>query len=680
MRNVSKQFKEVLKDKNRHMLHWADITLTNGTILNLDNRDLMQSGGMKIDDATSGSNSFDIGSVIINKSTITLDNSEDEYGTYDFDGASVVAYVGLKLPDGTTEKIRMGTYTVDEPKAVGSTIVLDCLDNVRLLDESYSKSTLQYPATLLQIALDACWNCGLSLNTTNFENSDYIVEKRPDDEATTFREVLSWVAQIACKFVRCDEYGRIFFGWYDEQEDLNGDALVIDGGVFDKDTPYSSGDNLDGGHFSPWDNETNYDAGTFELMSTYHHIWLLNSLTVGTDDIKITGVSVTFENESNGANTYLYGDMGYVLNIEKNDLIQTEDQAQNVAVIVGQKLVGMTFRTFSAGHLSDPTIEAGDTVFVTDRKQNSYKSYITNTVFTASGTQKSSCGAETPARKSSTRFTEATKALVEAKKNTAEQINSYDRSVQALTSLITQSFGVYKTEETMDDGSTIFYMHNKPELSESDTIWKMTADAFAVSTDGGNTWNAGMDSQGNAVVNVLSAIGIRFDWARGGTLTLGGENNVNGVLVILDKNGSVAGRFDNAGVDITGRFSTSWMTDIGDLFCSLSPDGLEFRNNSTVKGRLTIKRGISEGSRGVTIGTRGYVSIEDDEGGVVVYVYDRSDRKQKHTWWGSESHNGDFYMNGLQGKSARVVLPDNSYLDFTNGILTGGRTVSGVEL
>ena len=96
----------------------------------------------------------------------------------------------------------------------------------------------------------------------------------------------------------------------------------------------------------------------------------------------------------------------------------------------------------------------------------------------------------------------------------------------SLTSLITQSFGVYKTEEKLEDGSTIFYMHNKPTLKESDTIWKMTANAFAVSTDGGKTWNAGMDSQGNAVVNVLSAIGIRFDWARGGTLTLGGDRCV----------------------------------------------------------------------------------------------------------------------------------------------------------
>lgn len=679
MRNVSKNFKNEMKSGNRNYLLYADITLSSGETLNLTNKEIWENGFV-IDDATSGTSSFDLGSVIINKFTLTINNIYDDFSKYNFTDATVVAHIGLGLPDGTIEKIRMGTFAVDEPTYNGSTITLECLDNIRLLDEPYSKSTLQYPATLLQIVRDACWNCGLSLNTTDFENSDYIVENRPNSDATTFREVLSWVAQIACKYVRCDSHGRILLGWYNDQENLNGDAFVIDGGIFDKDIPYSTGDNLDGGLFNPWNDPVNYDAGTFDKMKNYHHIWALNSLSVGTDDIKITGISIILDSGSGENNTYLYGNIGYVLNIERNGLIQTEDQAQNVAVMVGEKLVGMTFRTFSAGHLSDPTIEAGDFVYVTDRKQNSYKSYITNTVFTAGGTQKSSCGAETPTRKSSTRFTEATKALVEAKKNTAEQINSYDRSVQALTSLITQSFGVYKTEETMDDGSTIFYMHNKPELSESDTIWKMTADAFAVSTDGGNTWNAGMDNHGNAIVNVLSAIGIRFDWARGGTLTLGGENNVNGVLVILDKNGSVAGRFDNAGVDITGRFSTSWMTDIGDLFCSLSPDGLEFRNNSTVKGRLTIKRGISEGSRGVTIGTRGYVSIEDDEGGVVVYVYDRSDRKQKHTWWGSESHNGDFYMNGLQGKSARVVLPDNSYLDFTNGILTGGRTVSGVEL
>lgn len=692
MRNVSKQFKEALKNKNRHMLHWADITLTNGTTLNLDNNDLMQRGGLKIDDATSGSNSFDVGSVIINRLTLTLDNSEDEYSTYDFDGASVVAYLGLKLPDGTTERIRMGTYTVDEPKAVGSTVVLDCLDNIRLLDESYSKSTLQYPATLLQIVRDACECCGLSLNTKNFEYSDYTVESRPDDEATTFREVMSWVAQIACKFVRCDAYGQIFLRWYDESDYVEEFALTderenkihtddsdeiivftepskakasVDGGRFDKDTPYSSGDSMDGGLFNPWEDDgTSYDAGTFDAMKTYHHIWLLSSLTVGTDDINITGVSVTLENESGESSAYLYGDTGYILSIEKNDLIQSEDQAKSVAVMVGEKLVGMTFRTFSAGHLSDPTIEAGDTVFVTDRKQNSYKSYITNTVFTAGGTQKSSCGAETPARRSSTRFTEATKALVKAKKNTAQQISTYDKSVQALTNLITQSFGVYKTEEKLDDGSTIFYMHNKPTLQESDTVWKMTADAFAVSTDGGYTWNAGMDSQGNAVVNVLSAIGIRFDWARGGTLTLGGEDNVNGVLHVLDADGNIIVDLNgNIGADITG---------------SITAKSRNYGYSVAVKnGAVTLYD--PDGKR---IGMFGWIGInENNTWRYVPYIRAIGNKEvsiEMDPKKGSMNITAEsFSVSSSPGKSGKAEFSDGSYLQFVNGILVGGKTADG---
>ena len=51
------------------------------------------------------------------------------------------------------------------------------------------------------------------------------------------------------------------------------------------------------------------------------------------------------------------------------------------------------------------------------------------------------------------------------------------------------------------------------------------------------TWKAGIDSSGNATVNLLSAVGIKFDWASGGTLTLGGQDDKAGILSILDENG-----------------------------------------------------------------------------------------------------------------------------------------------
>lgn len=101
----------------------------------------------------------------------------------------------------------------------------------------------------------------------------------------------------------------------------------------------------------------------------------------------------------------------------------------------------------------------------------------------------------------------------------SQKTAQYKIAEQRLTSLLAQSFGVFKTEEVQPDGSTVFYMHDKPTLAESANIWKMTGDAFAVSSDGGKTWNAGLDVSGNAVMNVLSVIGIDATWINADNLT-----------------------------------------------------------------------------------------------------------------------------------------------------------------
>lgn len=88
----------------------------------------------------------------------------------------------------------------------------------------------------------------------------------------------------------------------------------------------------------------------------------------------------------------------------------------------------------------------------------------------------------------------------------------YKIAEQQLASLMSQSFGVFNTEEILEDGSVISYMHDAPKLEESKNVWKMTENAFAVSSDGGRTWSAGLDASGNAILNVLSVIGIDATW------------------------------------------------------------------------------------------------------------------------------------------------------------------------
>lgn len=546
MVNASSEFKQMLIDDKRKFLAYVDITLADGTVLHLNNSHIWE-GGFKTEDAVSGSGYFQIGAAIINKLNLSLNNIYDDFFGYNFTGAEVVAYVGLELPDGTIEKLRKGTYTVtDEAGQNSSAVSLECLDNMRKFERSYSESTLQYPATLEQILQDACSACGVYLQTTTFANGSYVVQERPADESITFREIVSYVAQIAGKWARCDAYGRLVLGWYDDSDILTIKILADDdGGVID------TGDGAVLALLFPAEKE---DFLSGDIVTSMHRITSISTQDISLSDVTITGVQVK-EIVDDKEVTRLYGEKGYVISIEDNKLIAS-GQAVTVAELVGKQIIGMTFRPMSIAALSDPTIEAGDRAYVIDPKNNVYTTYFNNASFSMGDYQNLSCEAETPERNSIQRDSPASRIIAEARRNTAKQISDYDVAVQMLTGIIANSLGMFETKEETENGGVITYQHNKPTLAESSTIWKKTEDVFTVSTDGGKTWNAGMDANGNAVVNVLSAIGINFDWAKGGTLTLGGASNGNGKLVILSSTGKQVGYIDNTGVHFNeGVFS-----------------------------------------------------------------------------------------------------------------------------
>lgn len=639
MVNVSNEFKKQLAADNRNYLEYADITLKDGTVLNLTNKDLWN-GGLSIEDAVSSDNSFDIGAAIINKCELTINNIYDDFTDYVFEDAEVIVSVGLELPDGTIEKIRKGTYAVDEPSYNGSIITLSCLDNMRKFDRSYSESKLTYPATLNAIVRDACSVCGVTLQTESFPHDDFVIQTRPTDEATTFREVISWVAQIAGCFCRCDAYGRLELKWYDQtalenpavvdwsvgenlllrsdtrkigafsgaQITFETGVAVTEWGATDAIRAYGTGGTnaiigTMGGGLSVPDKSVNsekyvhsiyiknnasktisitnnglgvsyslrpgaaekvvlYGTGNgtqnlqinfsvpaagdaFDFVYWHPKIeigteatnwtnspseenahWLKSNYSapvVSLDDVVITGVRVVEKNESEDTEeqltTYQSGTDGYVISIEDNELIKG-GAGQTVAGWLGEQLIGLKFRKATVNHASDPTIEAGDIAVVTDRKGNNYNIVVSTTKFSTGSSQNTVSAAENPARNSAARYSVQTKNYVEWRKAIEKEKSEREKALEALGERLENSPGVFTTVETQADGSKIYYLHNKPNLSESDIVWKMTAEAWGVSTDGGETWNAGMTVDGDTIVRILTATGVNADWLNAGAITV----------------------------------------------------------------------------------------------------------------------------------------------------------------
>lgn len=482
MRYVSSRFKTEQNNDNRNYLKYADITLTDGTVLNLTNTDFW-SNGMKFEDSVSDDSAFTIGSANINTVNLSINNFDEKYTDYDFTNAEVICYVGLEVePTSGTEKeiekIRICTMTVvDTPYQDTTIIELTCEDNMRKFDRDYSESKLKYPATRRQIIQDACNVCGVTLDTLSFDQDSYQIVTRPDDDALTFRQVLAWVCQIGCQYARCDRYGRLTIKWYDTE--------IV-------------------------------DANRIEINST-------SKFTPNLDDVVITGVRVTEYIEATSddktASSYLYGNEGYVLEISENKLIP-QGTGETVAAMIGEKCVGMSFRPFETQCLTDISIEAGDAVLITDRKGNKYKSFLTNVVLQPGVFEQISCNAESAARNSSKQYSLITQTVVDARKSVQKEKAQRELALEEFEKRLDKSSGVFTTIETQEDGSKIFYLHDKPKLSESQGIWRMTAEAWGVSNDGGNTWNGGMTVDGDAIVRILEAVGVNANWINAGAITV----------------------------------------------------------------------------------------------------------------------------------------------------------------
>lgn len=557
MLNVSAKWQRaVMLDNDINVNCFADIVTASGEKIPISDSELW-ANGFEVNDSTSSNGTFTIGALIAGKLKIKLNNIYEDYSKYDFDKASVTAYVSKSFSDGTSEKLKIGEYRVSETSYDGSLITLTCLDNINNFNREYD-SNLSYPTTAYEVVRDACIKCDVPFTMARFDNSDYVINEIPsDNQKLTYGQVIAYILQLSGLWGKCGHDGELLIGWYDMSQF---GSQNYNGGTFStKTTPYSDGDTLNGGNFTDYSSGDSVDGGTFTETRNYHNIYTQKDLNVATDDVVITGVKVTVtskEDKTKDVNA-LAGKEGYVISISDNPFISAE-KAQTVANYIFKKIGGMRFRPLDATLLSNPLIESGDVALVTDRKQNTYSCFISNRAFTVGSGTKISCDAENASRNSADKFSNETKAIVQARKVAQAQLSVYDKQMQLLTQLMSQSLGLFKTEQVQEDGSIIYIMHNKADLNSSNIQWKMTANGMAVSSDYGKTWNAGVDKDGNAIFNVMSAIGINFDWAHGGTLTLGGENNTNGKQYVKDANGKILITLDNKGITLADGVNISW--------------------------------------------------------------------------------------------------------------------------
>lgn len=514
MINVSNEFKELMSERQDFKEH-AEVTLANGTVLELTEDDFSIDNNSLVDSA--GANSIPLGVALSRNVQLEIMNDDDHLSDYDFFGAKIRLYLTFEL-SSTIEKIEYGTFTVTQPETYGSVVTIVGYDDMYKADKTYS-TTLTFPATAKSVLIDSCDTCGILIGNSNFLHNDFQIPTMPSSEYT-HRQIIGFIAMIACGNARIDRTGHLQIITYD-----------------------------------------------FDYSTNIHDIESYDSLTSDTNDVQVTGVQMTKTvtktttdedgnaNEEDVEELVKYGSDGYVLEIE-NPLVAGHEET--LVSWIYERFKDVTFRGFTMDYISYPIAEFGDKIKITDWKGKSFYSVLTDVNFVFFGYTTLQNSAESPMRNQSNYTSSEQKALIQGKELVEREKTNRENAIKKLNETLKSGSGLYSTEEKQPDGSSIYYLHDKKSLAESRNVIKLTSDAIGFSTDGGKNYPYGFTITGEMITRLLYAEGINADYINTGALTV--KDKSGNIIFFADiETGTVRISGDN--VTIGGKTATEAIND-----------------------------------------------------------------------------------------------------------------------
>lgn len=131
----------------------------------------------------------------------------------ELDGKTVIPYIGLEV-DGEEVSVPLGYFIVTESKMdENNKLQAKAADRMSLFNRSYDEEQITFPCTLLQFVENLCDQAGVSLSSSSFPNSNYILSNDFNADAE-LRTMLGYAAQAAGSYARFNREGKLELGWY----------------------------------------------------------------------------------------------------------------------------------------------------------------------------------------------------------------------------------------------------------------------------------------------------------------------------------------------------------------------------------------------------------------------------------------------------------------------------------
>ncbi len=144
---------------------------------------------------------------------------------------------------------------------------------------------------------------------------------------------------------------------------------------------------------------------------------------------------------------------------------------------------------------------------------------------------------------------QASTILNEAKSNSSDLIKA------ATSGYITMKMGEKGNPEEL-------LIMDTNDINTATKVWRWNINGLGYSSSGYNgRYGTAITMDGKIVADYILAGTMIADRIKGGILRIGGINNENGLILIIDKNGNQIGKWDKDGIDAFGTFSARGISE-----------------------------------------------------------------------------------------------------------------------
>lgn len=211
---------------------------------------------------------------------------------------------------------------------------IECYDYTQKFNQPYVDS-ITYPCTALQLAQNVCQQAGVTLGSSSFKKSDYVITGNVFTNGESLRDVMCAIGKLAFSWIR--------IGWDNE--------VYID---FEKATSVDNYNKI---------NNSKY----YTLETQNENYGYVNRIVIGYS--QIDGEQTKIEDQ---ASIEQYGLCE--LDIFDNPLVYTQAQRESI-ISQAQSLLGLVYRPSKLETVGHPWLLGKELVQVTDMEGNTFNTY-----------------------------------------------------------------------------------------------------------------------------------------------------------------------------------------------------------------------------------------------------------------------------------------------------------------